>query len=188
MFCPKCGIVNPDNGKFCRSCGVSLAEVSAALTGKLTTTKKKKHGDNTSAMDNSAPKTPTELYEHSIKSIISGIGFLIVAVALFVTNVAGGQAWWWAMLFPAFGLLSKGISEYLRFRKFESTNVIQGLPQSVDHENFRSQIAESRTKYVSSVDSRYKTGDLVPPSVVENTTRHLEINSEGETVTLKKPS
>ena len=35
-------------------------------------------------------------------------------------------------------------------------------------------------------ESRFKTGDLVPPSVTDTTTRHLEVNSEGETMTLPK--
>jgi hypothetical protein len=42
-----------------------------------------------------------------------------------------------------------------------------------------------QTEFVAP-DSRYKTGDLVPPSVVENTTRLLEIDSEGETINLPK--
>jgi hypothetical protein len=35
-------------------------------------------------------------------------------------------------------------------------------------------------------ESRYKTGDLVPPSVTDATTRHLEIDSEGQTMALPK--
>ena len=35
MFCPKCGTKNPEDGKFCRSCGSDLAVVSAALSGGL---------------------------------------------------------------------------------------------------------------------------------------------------------
>ena len=42
-----------------------------------------------------------------------------------------------------------------------------------------------QTEYVAP-ESRYKTGDLVPPSVTDSTTRHLEMNSEGETMTLPK--
>ncbi|MDQ3181648.1 MAG: zinc ribbon domain-containing protein, partial [Acidobacteriota bacterium] len=34
MFCPKCGIQNPETGKFCRSCGTDLAVISDAMTGK----------------------------------------------------------------------------------------------------------------------------------------------------------
>ena len=45
----------------------------------------------------------------------------------------------------------------------------------------------NQTEYVQP-ESRYKTGDLIPASVTDGTTRHLEINSEGETMTLpKKP-
>ena len=35
MFCPKCGIQNPDAGKFCRSCGTDLGNVSDALSGNI---------------------------------------------------------------------------------------------------------------------------------------------------------
>ena len=35
MFCPKCGTQNPETGKFCRSCGTDLGNVSEALTGNL---------------------------------------------------------------------------------------------------------------------------------------------------------
>ena len=35
MFCPKCGVKNPDDGKFCRKCGTDLNLVSDAIKGKL---------------------------------------------------------------------------------------------------------------------------------------------------------
>ena len=35
MFCPKCGTQNPETGRFCRSCGTDLGNVSQALTGQL---------------------------------------------------------------------------------------------------------------------------------------------------------
>ncbi len=34
MFCPKCGIQNPETGKFCRQCGTDLSPVADALAGK----------------------------------------------------------------------------------------------------------------------------------------------------------
>lgn len=35
MFCPKCGIQNKDDQKFCRGCGQSLPAVRMALEGRL---------------------------------------------------------------------------------------------------------------------------------------------------------
>jgi hypothetical protein len=43
----------------------------------------------------------------------------------------------------------------------------------------------TQTTYVEP-ESRFKTGDLVPPSVTDNTTRQLEMDSEGQTMALPK--
>ncbi|MDQ3321278.1 MAG: hypothetical protein M3525_02280 [Acidobacteriota bacterium] len=46
---------------------------------------------------------------------------------------------------------------------------------------------QSPDEYVKPRKSIYDTGELAaPPSVIEGTTRHLEINNEGETMTLPK--
>lgn len=190
MFCPKCGTRNPEDGKFCRSCGVDLGNVSAALGGELPA-----HFTNPAIAEihNQARRRndPNEVYASAIKSIISGVGFLIVSIALLTTGVAGGHAWWWAMLFPAFSLLAKGIADYMKYSKMEQSRASGGGT----HQNYPAQINQpysnpglppTRTDYVPSEDSRYKTGDLVPPSVTDGTTRHLEMNSEGETMTLPK--
>jgi hypothetical protein len=109
-------------------------------------------------------------------------------MALLFTNVAGGRSWWWAMLFPAFGLLARGISEYLKYGKMEKTaNAMpQQYPAELNQPHAPPVLPPQQTQFVSPEDSRYKTGDLVPPSVTDGTTRHLEMNSEGETMTLPK--
>lgn len=187
MFCPKCGTQNPDTGKFCRSCGVDLGNVSAAMGGDLPA-----HLTNPAVAEihNQARRRsdPNEVYASAIRSIILGIGFFIVSIALLTTGVAGGHAWWWAMLFPAFSLLAKGTADVLKHRKMTQ-------PQAGGMANYQPQLNQpyqnqglppSRTEYVSAEDSRFKTGDLVPPSVTDSTTRHLEMNPEGETMTLPK--
>ena len=186
MFCPKCGTQNPETGKFCRSCGTDLGNVSAALTGNLPA----QFSDaGTAQIHHEARRRsdPNEVFGDAIKGIISGVGFLVVAFALFTTGVAGGKAWWWAMLFPAFIALSKGISDYLKSKRMETAQIgYSNQPQHVLHQpSANASLPPIQTNYVAS-DSRYKTGDLVPPSVAEGTTRHLEMNSEGETMTLPK--
>lgn len=194
MFCPKCGTQNPDNGKFCRSCGTDLGNVSAALSGE----KPKKRDDfgmsafewepHQSARERNRRKDPTEVFGDAIKQILSGIGFLIFAIVLLTTGAWGGKNWWWAMLFPAFTLLSKGISDYLKSKKMEKNQQVQFTAQNQNHLNqsqMRADLPPTQTQYVAP-DSRYKTGDLAPPSVTDNTTRHLEMDSEGQTMTLPK--
>ncbi len=88
MFCPKCGIQNPEAGKFCRSCGTDLGTVSAALTGNLPA----QFSDaGTAQIHHEARRRsdPNEVFGDAMKSIISGIGFLVVAIALLTTGVAG---------------------------------------------------------------------------------------------------
>lgn len=193
MFCPKCGTQNPDSGKFCRSCGTDLGNVSAAMSGDKPTN----YTDfamsafdwepHKNARESHRRKDPNEVFGDSIKQILSGLGFLIVAIVLFTTGVAGGKFWWWAMLFPAFGLLSKGISDYMKSKRMMQTQVQFAAPNQnyVNESQTRADLPPTQTDYVAP-DMRYKTGDLAPPSVVDNTTRHLEMDSEGQTMTLPK--
>ena len=174
MFCPKCGIQNPETGKFCRSCGTDLGNVSNALSGKLPT-------DQSCFNSNGKPIS----LESAATKFFMGIAFVIVAVVLAVTGKGGG--WWFWMLIPAFMMLGTGAAQYVQLRNFErgrqrftaeSDNVISGSAPNAS-------LPSPKTTFVAP-ESRYKTGDLVPPSVTDSTTRHLEINSEGETVSLPK--
>ncbi len=149
--------------------------------GKLSSKARKRHRERQRRQD------PNEIYGDAIKQIVSGIGFLIVSIALLTTGVAGGHAWWWAMLFPAFGLLSKGFSDLARSKRIEKSNDGFGVQNQsqLNQPQFRADLPPSQTEYVAP-ETRYQTGDLVPPSVVDNTTRHLEMDSEGQTMTLPK--
>jgi hypothetical protein len=110
-----------------------------------------------------------------------------VALALAISGVA--SSWWWAMLFPCAFLLAKGIPEYMRYERMiadrSSSNAAPKPLMDQPRQNYA--LPPNQTEY-ESPESPYKTEDLVPPSVTDGTTRHLEINSEGETMTLpKKP-
>ncbi len=174
MFCPKCGIQNPETGKFCRSCGTDLGNVSDALSGKL---------QRAQTCVNSKGKPIT--LESAITKFFMGVAFLVVSIVLGVSGM--GRGWWFWMLIPAFMFVGSGIAQYLQLRssgqsgaRFASPdqNVISGsMPNAA--------LPPTQTQFVSP-ESRYSTGDLVPPSVTDGTTKHLELNSEGETMTLPK--
>ena len=189
MFCPKCGTQNPETGKFCRSCGTDLSPVSDALAGKAS--------NKMQGFGMIEPIQPLKVKNHRGRSIswesafgkiFMGLAFFVVSIVLAVTGM--GKGWWFWMLIPAFGMLGSGLAQYIQLKKTEqyhqdssldsqpTQNVISSPPQN-------SALPPTQTQYVAP-ESRYKTGDLVPPSVTDGTTRHLEMNSEGETMTLPK--
>lgn len=184
MFCQKCGTKNPDNGRFCRNCGADLG--TAAEEKGLALKSSDFYVDRKGRIRSN---DPDDVWSAGIRNTLMGIGFLIVSLVLFLTNVAGGNNWWWAMLFPAFSLLASGIGNLSRAKRLEKKKTQAEFqnqsPTLFSQPAQNASLPPVQTEYVAP-DSRYKTGDLVPPSVAEGTTRHLELNTEGETMTLPK--
>ena len=183
MFCPKCGTENPDDGKFCRSCGVNLGNVKTALSGNLP--------ENETYIDRKGKirsNNPDDIWSSSIRNFVMGIGFLVISAALFFTGVAGGRAWWWAMLFPAASFLASGFSQMAKVKRLENrmkANLVH--PNTSEATQPQNALPPIQTEYLKP-STIYDTGELIerPPSVIEGTTRHLEINKEAETMTLKR--
>ena len=174
MFCPKCGIQNPETGKFCRSCGTDLGNVSDVLSGKL---------QRSNSCVNSKGKPIT--LESAITKFFMGVAFLVVSIALGATGM--GRGWWFWMLIPAFMFIGGGIAQYIQIRSSVPTGPRFASPDenAIQGSRVNAALPPEQTNFVSP-ESRYKTGDLVPPSVTDTTTKHLELNSEGETMTLPK--
>jgi hypothetical protein len=191
MFCPKCGTQNPETGKFCRACGTDLGNITSALSGNPPPQQPPPafYVDHKGRMRSN---DPTEIWSQAIRRLILGFGFIVVSIALLTTNVAGGHSWWWAMLFPAFSMLAVGASQIARVKRMEKQKQGGAAPaepaQFAPHQANRN-LPPPQTDYVQPPQkSIYDTGELSerPTSVTEGTTRHLEINNEGETMTLPK--
>lgn len=175
MFCPKCGQQNPETGKFCRSCGTDLGNVTDALTGKPT------------AKPLLDRKGREITWEGPVTQLFMGFAFLVVSIILGFSGM--GRGWWFWMLIPAFGMLGSGIAKVIQLKKAEQARgpviappdarLMPDVPPQAG-------LPSPQTEFVPVTDSRYKTGDLVPPSVTDGTTRHLELDSEGKTMTLPK--
>jgi hypothetical protein len=99
-----------------------------------------------------------------------------------------GRGWWFWMLIPALMFIGGGIAQFIQVR---STSKVNGGFSSIDQNAISgampnaASLPPARTNFVAP-ESRYRTGDLVPPSVTDGTTRHLEMNAEGETMALPK--
>jgi hypothetical protein len=172
MFCPKCGQDNPETGKFCRSCGTDLGNVSQALTGNFAPARQ--------VVDH---KGRPVSWDRAIIKIFTGIAFIAVAAALALSG--SGRGWWFWLLIPAFTSLGAGVAQYIQLKKAESGGV-NFAPQPAAMPPAQNAALPPQQTQWATPESRYKTGDLVPPSVTEGTTRHLDIDSEGKTMTLPK--
>lgn len=179
MFCPKCGIQNPDSGRFCRSCGSDLGGVSAALSGRV------------ALADPKDKKGRAPSWESALTKFFMGIAFLAVAIALAFTPT--GRGWWFWLLIPAFSMLGSGIAQIIQVRKSEAARNFPIATENVSNplieQPSRVSLPVASTDFVAPPQaSIYDTGEIVgaPPSVTEPTTKHLEMDAEGETMTLPK--
>ncbi len=192
MFCPKCGTQNPETGKFCRNCGTDLSPVSDALSGErsnfqipdvwMTSPRQMRRN-----MRMAGKKEKPIHWEGAITKLFSGLAFLVVSIALAFSQM--GHGWWFWMLIPAFGSIGSGIAQIIQLKKTEKHQSLISPQQTnqVFAPVSNVELPPSKNDYIKPQGSIYDTGELVaPPSVVEGTTRHLEINNEGETMTLPK--
>lgn len=124
--------------------------------------------------------------ESAATKFFMGVAFVVVAVALAFTGRGGG--WWFWMLIPAFMFIGGGVAQYLQIRRYERSKARyeSGISRPIAGSTMPAGLPPLQTDFIPAVESRYKTGDLVPPSVTETTTRHLDVNTEGETMTLPK--
>ena len=190
MFCPKCGTQNPETGKFCRSCGTDLATVSEALIGNSN-----RQQPSFGLIQPIQPVQATGLcnengkpvtLEGALTRLFTGFAFLVIAVILGVTGMAKADKWWFWLLIPAFTMIGSGIAQYIQLRKYEQKTISASETETIkSFKQTENASLPPQAAYVAP-ESRYKTGDLVPSSVTDNTTRHLELNSEGKTMTLPK--
>ena len=186
MFCPKCGTENPDSGKFCRSCGTDLGVITKVLSGRSAGVGRFDYALSESEIKENRRKDPDEVFANGIKEFVGGLGFVAVAVILGWTGIIGGKVWWFWLLIPAAAMIGNGVANFWKSKRLEKR-----LASAADQPNFLNQptantaLPPSQTNYVAP-ETRYQTGDLVPPSVTDNTTRHLTMDKEGKTMTLPK--
>lgn len=178
MYCPKCGIENNDEVRFCRKCGAELEAVAALIEGRLVVSEPDKPKGFFSAPS----------WEKALVSFFFGVSIMIASFILGFDPLTGAPTPWLAFLFIAFPIVGFGIAQIIKVTNVEkergSVTVRPAAPAEVTASEPK-ELPESRTDYVSP-DERFdsRTADLVPGSVVEGTTRHLEMEDKVETADL----
>jgi hypothetical protein len=172
MFCPKCGKDNPENSKFCRACGMNLGGLTTSVTSVPTAPLVDGRGRTVSL-------------EGAITRFTTGLAFLGVTIALAFTRA--GRNWWFWMLIPAFSLIGTGIAQYIQYKNAEGKKALEPAQATpvLPAEQYASLPPQtSQPANYSAPESKFRTGDLVPPSVTEPTTKLLEKDDERPTMTL----
>lgn len=158
MFCPKCASQNIEGAHFCRACGANISLVPRALKGEIPAAPEEQSDRHRRRRHRN--RTPT--LDGGVRELVTGFGFLAVAIALAIFGrPIGAQVWWFWMLLPAFGMMGKGISEIIRANQ---------LKASQSEANQQIQYAPAAQQFPAS-----NTRELRAPvaSVTEGTTRHL---------------
>ena len=178
MFCPKCATQNLEGASFCRTCGANISLVPQALTGQMVQPPVEEVADSSCVPR--GRRRPLTL-DVAFKNIFIGVAFFIISIALSRTIGAG---WWFWMLIPAFLMIGGGLARYMQIRRRERAQFGESGLAASGLSGVRINALPDRSTEFINPASGYRTGDLVPPSVTESTTRHLEIDTEGQTMSL----
>jgi hypothetical protein len=157
MYCPKCGIQNNDETKFCRGCGENLKVVSQAMSRHLPVILASK-------MDAYLERKNSRIRRDSIYGALSGTIFLICGLYFIIE---GKTSWARSLFFVATGCIAllwslwdhlvykRSLSTDVRVGRMRATDTIAGLPPADE-----SQVVEP------------------PASITESTTRHFDATIE----------
>ena len=165
MFCPKCAAQNVEGARFCRACGADISVVPQALAGNLPAVRPDDEEGRSGRRHKRGRKEPPTV-EKGVQRILSGVGFVLVSLAVFAF-MKGGDNWFFWLFLPAFFMFGEGVATIMRAKRERA----KAMPPARDYE------AVPPPRRASELPA-HDPAAYVPPSVTENTTRHLGVRDE----------
>lgn len=158
MFCPKCGVKNLEDVKFCRACGTDIHLVPQALAGSLASETKK---------EKVSKRAEPPTLEKGFENIFGSVAFFIIVALGYVYFRNYFFIWVW-FLIPALEHLGKGIGQLIRAGQAPPALAAPQVAPQV-HASTDTALHGVETPALPAAD----TSEIVPPSVTEQTTRSL---------------
>jgi hypothetical protein len=160
MYCPNCGTNQPDDKKFCSACGTNLGAVSAALSGQPPAPPTSPAAELAEAEARYKRQTAA-----AVQGGMPGVGLLVAALLVFLIRPIPG-AWFWICFGLTIGgvsALGRGVAAYLVAR-----SEWQAALARLSH-----LLAPTSAPAPLNAPAPTNRNLTPPPSVTEQTTRHL---------------
>ena len=171
MYCPKCGVRNVEDAKYCRACGADISLVPQALTrslpeasfGVLEVEEEEKEGKKGRKYKFKEPPT----LEKGLAKVFEGIAYMLIVLIGYFYFFGGIFLWIWFII-PALSNFGEGIGKIIESRKKHDA-LPPRAPFALDD------IALPDPKPRAEL-MPLDTAEIAPPpaSVTEGTTRHLD--------------
>ena len=165
MYCPSCGVENLEGASFCRGCGANVSLVPQALSGHLPAGQSAAGDQGGEASARRGKRARGPRVENAVVPFFMGLAFLCVAFALAFTRM--GHGWWFWLFIPAFGMMGRGVAEYLRLKQHEQSRAPRYPP-------FVTPTAAAPARDTGALPPHQPPAGYAPGSVTEGTTRLLE--------------
>ena len=170
MFCPRCGVKNVDDARFCRACGADISLVPQALTRSLPEGASgvldvEERGSGGGKKRKDKPPTPPTL-EKGLSKCMEGVAFLIIFLTGYFYFFGAIFLWIW-LIIPALANFGEGVGQIIRSRSVDNA-----LPPRAPFAG--GELTPPNAPAGGELPPR-GTSEIVapPPSVTEGTTRHL---------------
>lgn len=173
MFCPRCGVRNVEDAKYCRACGADISLVPQALTRSLP--------DAASDVENfkeavearrkrkkkEKEKEPPTL-DKGLAKCMEGVAFLLIVLIGFFYFWGGIMLWIWFII-PALSNFGEGVGQIIRSRREHDALPPPQTPYRAD------ELPPPHAPAAGLLAPRETAEIPAPPvSVTEGTTRHLD--------------